>query len=115
MLGTISILRLRCRGLFFMFATLEGRGTVGFFRQALFFPRRMKRLEDEVRCMSHLRSMLKSSGYDSEEAYFYAREQELIAELKKQRRAKSGLRLIQGGKKDEPLLQLPKGQLKKAA
>lgn len=46
--------------------------------------------------MNTIRRNMQAVGYDREEAYFYERDQECIAELRKQLK----LELIQGGKSD---------------
>lgn len=51
--------------------------------------------------MKNLRDSLKASGYDSEEAYFYAREQELIKKMRESN-AQPKLEVIQGGKQETP-------------
>ncbi len=50
--------------------------------------------------MKNLRDSLKASGYDSEEAYFYAREQELIKKMRESNAQQPKLELIAGGKTD---------------
>jgi hypothetical protein len=61
--------------------------------------------------MKNLRNSLKASGYDSEEAYFYAREQELIQKLRassSQTPTQPKLELLPGGRVDSkttPVLQ----------
>lgn len=58
----------------------------------------------EVRLMKNLRSSLKASGYDSEEAYFYARERELIQKMR-EANGRPKLEVLQGGKVDAPKTQ----------
>ncbi len=65
--------------------------------------------------MNNFRDKLKAIGYDAEEAYFHKREQELIQKTRERNKKKeSHLKLLQGGKTDQPLL-LPRGVTKKAA
>lgn len=61
--------------------------------------------------MKNLRDSLKANGYDSEEAYFYAREQELIKKMRESN-AKPKLELLQGGKSES---QTPQNQATKKA
>jgi hypothetical protein len=51
----------------------------------------------EIGLMNTIRRNIQAVGYDREEAYFYERDQECIAELRKQLK----LEVIQGGKSEE--------------
>ena len=66
--------------------------------------------------MKNLRNSLKSSGYDSEEAYFYAREQELIQKMRalnEKENSPPKLTLLPGGASNQQVE--PRAQNKKAA
>lgn len=66
--------------------------------------------------MSNLRGNLKSSGYDSEEAYFYKRDLELIEKLREENKPERKLTVVEGGKEENQNQKpLPRGQMKKAA
>lgn len=51
--------------------------------------------------MKNLRDSIKASGYDSEEAYFYKREQELIQKMRESNAKQPTLTLLTGGKANE--------------
>ena len=65
-----------------------------------------------------MKLLRQATGYDHEEAYFFSRDQELIAQRKKNARSREHLKLLPGGKSAE-VPQLPvgtgRGMTKKAA